>query len=156
MLISLLGDLNYKMARNTTKLTGKWCVHPKSNQEGEHFLDLMRKSKLVAISTFFQPPKHKTNATYLAKDPTYKPSQIDYVLISSRWATSITNSRVRWGISINRWGRLYDHGAIECTFRTKIKSKPTKKPKRIDFSHLKNNEELMSRYNDEVHKNLNT
>ena len=80
--VILLGDLNCKLARKTDKLVGNWCVHPRSNQEGELFLDLMRKSKLVAVSTFFQPCRRKTNVTYIAKDPAYKPSQIDYILIS--------------------------------------------------------------------------
>ena len=118
--VILLGDLNCKLARNVKKLTGRWSVHSKSNPEGENFLGLMRKSKLVAISTFFQQQGRKTTATYLAKDPIYKPSQIDYVLISSRWATSITKCEIRWGMSINRWGRRYDHAPVCCTLNMKI------------------------------------
>ncbi|KAI8516780.1 hypothetical protein Bbelb_053610 [Branchiostoma belcheri] len=47
------------------------------------FLDMMRRTNLTAASTYFQPRRHKSNATYLAKDPEYKPSQIDYVLNKS-------------------------------------------------------------------------
>ena len=152
--VILLGDLNCKLARKSDKLVGNWCVHPRSNQEGEHFLDLMRKTKLVAISTFFQPCRRKTNVTYIAKDTAYKPSQIDYILISSRWATSITKCRVRWGMTIQRWGRIYDHGTIECNFKTKVNKKQNKNAKRINFSILKTNDELKAKYNEEVQKNL--
>ena len=100
----------------------------------------MRKHKLSAASTFFKPTKHRkspsrSNATYLAKDPNYKPSQIDYVLISSRWATSITNCKVKWGISCQRWGRHYDHGLIECTVKSRIRK--TKITPAKDYSVLK-------------------
>ena len=66
---------------------------------------LMQKYKLSAVSTFFQPKRGKTNVTYLSKDPQYKPSQIDYVLMSSRWATSVKDSKVKRGVSCQRWGR---------------------------------------------------
>ena len=55
--IVLLGDLNCKLERNNSKITGKWCVHRKHNKEGKLFADLLRRMKLVAISTYFQPPR---------------------------------------------------------------------------------------------------
>ena len=44
-------------------------------------LDIMRRHKLFAISTFFQPPRNKTNVTYLPRYKTYKPSQLDYLIV---------------------------------------------------------------------------
>ena len=101
--IVLLGDLNCNLARNQQHLTGKWCVHKYSSKEGKDMLALMQRYKLSTVSTFFQPKRGKTNITYLPKDPLYKPSQIDYVLMSSRWATSVKDSKVKWGVSCQRW-----------------------------------------------------
>ena len=47
-------------------------MHKTHNAEGEQLLDLMRHSKLTAISTFFQPHKRKSNITYIAKNPAFK------------------------------------------------------------------------------------
>ena len=85
----VLGDFNSKLGRNIGKLTGNWSVQSKSNKAVKELLDLMLQSKLTAASTRFQPPRDKNNATYLAKDPQYKPSQIDYILISERWLPSV-------------------------------------------------------------------
>ena len=86
--IVLLGDLNCKLGRNIEKLTSSWFEHKKTNSEGKKLFDMMLRINLTIIPTYFQPNSHKTNATYLAKDPKYKPSQIDYILISSRWSKS--------------------------------------------------------------------
>ena len=118
--IVLLRELNCKLGRDIGKLTGRWCVHKNANKEGANLLDLMQKMKLTAVSTFFQPKRGKSNVTYMAKDSKYKPSQIDYILISSRWATAITDCKVKWGITCQRWGRHYDHGLVCCRFRSKL------------------------------------
>ena len=86
--VLLLGDLNCKLGRSVDNLTGMWCAHKTPNAEDKCFLDMMQRLILRAMSTYFQSHKRKSNATYLAKNPAYKPSQIDYSLISARWAIS--------------------------------------------------------------------
>ena len=102
---------------------------------GTALIGLMQKHNLFAASTIHQPRRGHTNATFLPRDPKYKPRQIDYILCSKRWCTSVRSSRVKWGIAIQRWGRKYDHGLVECTWKAKI-SKPSTKPK-PDFTALK-------------------
>ena len=153
--IILLGDFNCKLGRNIAKLTGKWCVHKSPNQEGKQLLDMMRQHKLTAMSTFFQPPRRKSNATYIAKDPQYKPSQIDYILVSARWATSIRNCQVKWGISCQRWGRKYDHGMVSCTLKTRIKMLP-KTTAVLDFSVLKGDAHIREAFDERVRSNLSS
>ena len=106
--IVMLGDLNCKLARNIPKRTGRWCIHKDSNKLGEEMLDLMNRRDLCAISKTFNPPKGKTNATFVPRDPAYKETHIDYILIASRWASAVRDSKVRWGASITRWRRKYD------------------------------------------------
>ena len=151
--IILLGDLNCKLGRNVGKLTGKWCAQKYANAEGLKFLELMKQFNLRASSTFFQPRRSKLgNATYLAKNPEFCPSQIDYILTSERWMSSIRTCKVKWGISCLRWGRHYDHGLVECTFRATLavrKVQPTK-----DFSVLKNDREIWQQFEEKVSTNL--
>ena len=152
--IVLLGDLNCKLGRFNKKLTGRWCIHKHANKEGKLMLDLMQRMNITAVSTFFQPKRGKSNATYLAKDPRYKPSQIDYVLVSSRWATAVRDCKVKWGVACQRWGRHYDHGLVSCFLRSRVKA--SKKPnKRLDFGTLKTDVNLRSLLEQEVHANLN-
>ena len=152
--VMVLGDFNCKLARNVPNLTGRWCVHKQSNKVGEDLLDLMRRHNLFAISTFFQPPRKKSNATYLPRDKIYAPSQIDYVLISNRWATAVQNCKVKWGVSCQRWGRLYDHGLVSCMFVSRVRSgKPSK---RFDFSLLRTNEATRSNFEQEIISALDT
>ena len=151
--VILLGDFNCKLGRSIAKLSGKWCVHKTPNAEGQQLLDMMRRLKLTAISTFFQPRRRKSNATYLAKDPVYKPSQIDYILISSRWATSVKNCQVKWGISCQRWGRKYDHGMISCKLKTRIKMQ-RKTTVVLDFSLLKADAHMRDSFDERVRSNL--
>ena len=69
----------------------------------------MKKLDMRCVSTYFQPRKNHNNATYMNKHPDKAPSQIDHVIVSSRWASSVRYCEVRWGIPINVYGRKYDH-----------------------------------------------
>ena len=151
--IVLLGDLNCKLKRNSSRVTGKWCIHRRHNKEGKQFADFLLRMKLVAISTYFQPSRGKSNATYLAKDPKYKPSQIDYIVISSRWATSVTNSKVKWGVTCQRWGRHYDHGLVFCVLKLRIRNNSCRTPIR-DFSKLRSDTSLRSAFDNSVQAKL--
>ena len=153
--VILLGDFNCKLERNISNVTGKWSVHTKYNRVGKNFGELLKRMKLVAISTFFQPTRGKSNATYLAKDPSYRPSQIDYVVISSRWASSVVNSKVKWGVSIQRWGRHYDHGLVCCVLRLRIQNSK-RGTATIDYSTLKSDSALRTAYDSKVQSSLSS
>ena len=63
--------------------------------------------------------------------------QLDYVFVSKRWASSVTNCRVRWEPSIHRntHGVKADHALLECTWKWRIR---TYKPQPVrDFSVLR-------------------
>ena len=153
--VVLLGDFNCKLGRNIQKLAGKWCIHKTPNTEGKQLLELMRRTKLTAVSTFFQPRKRKSNATFLARDPRYKPSQIDYILISSRWVSSVRDCKVKWGIACQRWGRHYDHGMISCLLKSRIRMR-RKTNVILDFSQLKSDQALQSLFEEQVRSKLSS
>ena len=64
--VVILGDLNISLPKNIKGLTGKWalCDTPPTTNASK-FLDLMRLHEITAASTFFQPKKNKSVATYL-------------------------------------------------------------------------------------------
>ena len=118
-----MGDLNCRLPRSHGKRTGRWCIHTLVNAGGLELLETMERLYIQAASTRFQPLRNHTNATYILTDPRYNPLQLDDILTSSRWASSVRQSHVRWGVSIRRWGRRYDHGLVECTWQVRLATK---------------------------------
>ena len=132
----VMGDLNCRLPRSHCKRTGRWCIHTRANAGGVELLERMERLDLQAASTRFQPLRNHSNATYIPKDPRYNPLQLDYILTSSRWASSARQSHVRWGVSIRRWGRRYDHGLVECTWQVRLATKRRIAPT-PDYASLK-------------------
>ena len=65
------------------------------------------------------------------------PSQIDYVLMSSRWSSAVRSCDVRWGVSIQVYGRKYDHGMLKFNFKLRLKA-----DRRSKFTALRNPENI--------------
>ena len=86
------------MPRLYANITGRWCVHQNVDNHGggAAILDLMSAHNLVAASTLHQPRRGHKNATFMPRDTRYKPRQIDYILCSKRWASSVSSSCVKW------------------------------------------------------------
>ena len=76
---------------------------------------------MLAVSTVFQPKRKKNNATFIPRNPAFGPSQINHILVSSRWVSSVNDCKVSWSISCLRWGRRFDHGLVCMTLTTRIK-----------------------------------
>lgn len=53
--------------------------------------------------------------------PEKPPSQIDYILVSSRWATSVRSCTNKWGPVIEANGRKYDHALVRMNFKLRLK-----------------------------------
>ena len=62
--------------------------------------------------------------------------QIDHILVSNRWRSSVTGSRTRWGPSIHRsiTGKRSDHALLECTWKWRLRKVKTESSP--DFSVL--------------------
>ena len=130
-------------------------VHPQQgDQPGEMLSRLMELRQLCAVSTLHQPRRHTNNATYLAKDSRYGPSQIDYILASCSWASSAHKSRIKWSVSCQRWGRHYDHGLVSCYWQCRMKSQ-SHQMKHIDYLSLEKNEVARERFDASVARHMN-
>ena len=62
--------------------------------------------------------------------------QIDHVLVSQRWKSSITNCFTDWNPSIHRskWSIKQDHCLLACTWNWKVRTLDI--PDRVDYSQL--------------------
>ena len=89
--IVLMGDFNSRLARNESGYVGRWCIHTKTDTGGDRLLEIMRKFSLRCVSTYYQPKRRHSNASFMNIHPEKPPSQIDYIIVSSRWSTGARN-----------------------------------------------------------------
>ena len=125
----VLGDLNAKLKRGVEGLTGQYSMHYKSDSGGELVMQMMRDQHLFAASTDFRPGKKPSlgSATYIPFKATAKPTQIDHILISTRWRSAVQSCAVRWGPAIHRFGFPFDHGLVTAVMRFKIRKVAVRK-----------------------------
>ena len=92
----------------------------------EQILDLMRENDLFAAGTLFKPKTKKwsgryraCNGTYRSKEAGKRPRKLDYICVSNRWKSLMINVEVKWGPSIHRFGKPFDHGFLSAIWRWK-------------------------------------
>ena len=132
--IILMGDFNSRLKRNITGFTGRWSIHNVSDEGGDRLLEIMHKFGLVCSSTYFQPKRRHSNATFMNIQPDKPPSQIDHIFVSRRWASSVRSCAVKWGLPIQAYGRKYDHALVEMKFKLRLKC--SRSSKRRNFKAL--------------------
>jgi hypothetical protein len=64
----------------------------------------------------------------------------------------VRDCKVKWGVSCQRWGRHYDHGLIRGILKARITV--SKAPPVRDFSQLKQNPDIRSKFDEAVSENL--
>jgi hypothetical protein len=79
--------------------------------------------QLFAVSTRFCPGKAELGAATYISLKHRKPSQIDYILVSNRWASAVKSSKVDWRHSLHKFGHgeKFDHGLLKITFAFRLK-----------------------------------
>jgi hypothetical protein len=134
----IMGDFNSRMARSQKGITGKFCMHRDSDIGGEIMAEMCQDLQLFAASTRFCPGKsHPLGAATYISLKHRKPSQIDYILVSSRWISSVQSSQVDWRHSLHKFGRgeKFDHGLLKIRFRFRLR-KRLQLPPQPDHSQL--------------------
>ena len=86
--VILMGDFNSRLSRNEAGFVGRWCIHTRRDSGGDRLLEIMKKYSLRSISTYFQPRRRHSNATFMNIQPEKPASQIDYIFVGSRWSTA--------------------------------------------------------------------
>ena len=136
--VIIMGDFNSRLSRNEPGYVGRWCIHQRRDSGGDRLLDIMKKYSLRCVSSYFQPKRRHSNAIFMNVQPQKPPSQIDYILVSGRWSTSVRNCTTAWGPAITAHGRKYDHAMVSALM--KIRLKCDRRKQRKNFSALRETE----------------
>ena len=90
----IIGDWNAKVgSQETPGITGKFGLGIRS-EAGQRLIEFCQKNALVIANTLFQ--QHKRLYTWTSPDGQHQ-NQIDYILCSQRWRSSIQSAKTRPG-----------------------------------------------------------
>ena len=108
------GDWNAKVgSQETPGVTGKFGLGVQ-NEAGQRLIEFCQENALVIANTLFQQHKRRLY-TWTSPDGQY-PSQIDYILHSQRWRSSIQSAKTRLEADCGS-----DHKLVIAKFRPKLK-----------------------------------
>ena len=109
-----LGDWDAKVgSQEITGVTGKFGLEVQ-NEEGQRLTEICQENVLVIANTFFQQHKRR-HYTWTSPDGQYQ-NQIDYILCSQRWRSSIRSTKTRPGANCDS-----DHELLIAKFKLKLK-----------------------------------
>ena len=91
----IIGDWNAKVgSQETPGVTGKFGLGI-WNEAGQRLIELCQENALVITNTLFQQHKRRLY-TWTSPDDQHR-NQIDYILCSQRWRSSIQSAKTRLG-----------------------------------------------------------
>ena len=122
----IIGDWNAKVgSQETPGVTGKFGLGIR-NEEGQRLKEFCQENTLVIANTLFQQHKRRLY-TWTSPDGQYQ-NQIDYILCSQRWRSSIQSAKTRPGTYC-----VTHHELLISKFRLKLKKVgKTTRPFRYD------------------------
>ena len=108
------GDWNAKVgSQETPGVTGKFVLGMRS-EAGQRLIEFCQENALVITNTLFQHNKRRLY-TWTSPDSQHR-NQIDYILCSQRWRSSIQSTKTRPGTDCGS-----DHELLITKFRLKLK-----------------------------------
>ena len=91
----IIGDWNAKVgSQETPGVTGKFGLGVR-NEAGQRLIELCQDNSLVIANTLFQQDKRRLY-TWTSPDGQHR-NQIEYILCSQRWRSSIQSAKTRLG-----------------------------------------------------------
>ena len=110
----IIGDCNAKVgSQETPGVTAKFGLGVR-NEAGQRLIEFCQENTLVIANTLFQQHKRRLYA-WTSPDGQHW-NQIDYILCSQRWRSSIQSAKIRWGADCGS-----DHELLIAKFRLKLK-----------------------------------
>ena len=110
----IIGDWNAKVgSQETPGVTGKFRLGIQ-NKAGQRLIEFCQENALVIANTIFQQHK-RILYTWTSPDGQHR-NQIDYILCSQRWRSSIQSVKTRPGADCGS-----DHELLITKFRLKLK-----------------------------------
>ena len=115
--VELMGDMHAKIGKsqNANGSTGKFGFG-RQNERGERLVQFCEINQETITNTFLK--QSNSNRLWTRKSPgsRYR-NQIDYIMISSKWKSSVTSSRVFPSADIGS-----DHQLVSANLRCKLKN----------------------------------
>ena len=94
----IIGDLNAKVGRQEIPgVTGKFGLGVQ-NEAGQRLIEFCQENTLVIANTLSQQHKRRLY-TWTSPDGHYQ-NQIDYILCSQRWRSSIQSAKQDWELTV--------------------------------------------------------
>jgi len=125
-LLIIMGDLNAKIGANADQLShcaGRFGLGQR-NERGERLIQFAENNLMIANSLFKNHPRRIY--IWTSPDSNYR-NQIDYIMIGSRWKTSIRNSHTLPGADCGS-----DHQLVLAKLQLKLRAAiKTERPGRI-------------------------
>ena len=130
MALFIIGDWNEKVgSQEIPGVTGKFGLGVQ-NETGQRLIEFCQENALVIANTLFQQHK-RWLYTWTSPDGQYL-NQIDYILWSQRWRSSIQSAKTRLGADCSS-----DHERLIAKFRLKLKKVgKTTRPLRYDLNQI--------------------
>ena len=116
-------------SQETPGVTGKFVLGMQ-NEAGQRLIEFCQENALVIANTHFQQYKRRPY-TWTSPDGQHQ-NQIDYILCSQRWRSSIQSTKTRPGADYGS-----DHELLITKFRLKLKKVgKTARPFRCDLNQI--------------------
>ena len=123
----IIGDWNAKVGSQIPGLTGKFGLGVQ-NEAGQRVTEFCQENTLVIANTLFQ--QHKRRLYIWTLPDGQHQNQIDYILCSQRWRSSIQSAKTRLGADCGS-----DYELLIAKFRLKLKKvEETTRPFRYDLN----------------------
>ena len=133
--VILAGDFNAQLGKDSRismpKVVGPNCYHDETNGNGQRLLNLCKATNIRPTHTHFQHKRSKLG-TYQPVNEKYELTQIDHIMISTKWWKSITNSRSYNSIDIGS-----DHKVVCANFRLSLRNFKRPPLARCKFNSVK-------------------
>ena len=126
----IIGDWNAKVgSQETPGVTGKFGLGM-WNEAEQRLIEFCQENALVIANTLFQQHKRRLY-TWTSPDGQHQ-NQMDYILCSQRWRSSIQSAKTRLGADCGS-----DHELLTAKFRLKWKKEgKTTRPFRCDLNQI--------------------
>ena len=126
----IIGDWNAKVgSQETPGVTGKFGLGVQ-NEAGQRLIEFCQENAMVIANTLFQQHKRRVY-TWISPDGQYR-NQIDYIICSQRWRSSIQSAKTRLGADCGS-----DHELLIAKFRLKLKKVgKINRPFRYDLNQI--------------------
>ena len=126
----IIGDWNAKVgSQDIPAVTGKFGLGVQ-NEAGQRLLEFCQENTLFIANTLFQQHKRRLY-TWMSPDGRHQ-NQIDYILCSQRWRSSIQSAKTKPGTDCGS-----DHELLIPKFRLKLKKVgKTARPFRYDINQI--------------------